>query len=87
MIRSKLGACATGHARMVKPRYNPYKTSICKYNELCDEDKLYNDDPIDFIDTVQAVSNILDNCMPFKNIDEVNKSTIFSEMTICHQCF
>ena len=68
--------CYDCHSNKVVPRYNPFK--ICK-TKSCDDEKCYNEEPIDFIDTVEAVSNILESCTSFNTMDELNESNFFVE--------
>ncbi|NRB82036.1 MAG: hypothetical protein HRU38_25865, partial [Saccharospirillaceae bacterium] len=68
--------CYDCYLNKVEPRYNPFKTNSSQSN---DEEKCYNADPIDFIDTIETISNILENCTSFNTMDQFNESKIFNE--------
>ena len=74
------GYCYNCYVFKFEPRYNPYKTSISKFSVPINDENCYNEELIDFIDTIQIISNTLDNCKSFKSMDEANKSTIFSNV-------
>ena len=65
-----------------EPRYNPYKFYTnyhCKASsDSCDE-KFYNEEPEEFIDTIQNLSNILESCISLKTIAETNHLPLFAE--------
>ena len=61
------------------PRYNPYKKLVSESAQPCVEDKSYNEDPIDIIDTIQTLSSILENCTSYENMEDINKSNIFAQ--------
>ena len=77
-FENSISYCYNCYFFKFEPRYNPYKTSTNNFYGSINEENCYNEEPIDFIDTIQIISNTLENCMSFKSVDEANKSTIFS---------
>ena len=68
------------HVFKYKPRYNPYKAYISKFSVPCNEENSYNEELIDFIDTIQIISNTLENCLTFESMEEASTSTTFSNI-------
>ena len=71
--------CANCYSCKYIPRYNPYKKFISEASQPGIEDRAYNEDPIDIIDTIQTLSNILENCTSYENMEDINKSNIFAQ--------
>ena len=69
--------CYNCYVFKLESRYNPYKTSISKFFVPINDENCYNEELIDFIDTIQIISNTLENCKSFKSMDEADNSTIF----------
>ena len=78
ILENNASYCFVCYSQKFEPRYNPYKLYL-NYQIPSYEEKSYNEDPVEFIDTVQTLSNILDNCIPFKTIDEANNFSLFTE--------
>ena len=72
--------CYNCHVFKYKPRYNPYKAYISKFSVPCNEENSYNEELIDFIDTIQIISNTLENCLTFESMEEASTSTTSSNI-------
>ncbi len=65
--------CSDCYNDVYEPCYNPYKLYLDHYNK-----NLYNEDPLEYIDTIQTLSNVLEKCLTFKSIQDVNKSSLLT---------
>ena len=70
--------CNSCFLNKYRPCYNPYKKVINEFTTPLHDEKTYNEDPIDFIDTIQTLSDILENCTTLESMHELNKSNIIS---------
>ena len=78
VFENNISYCFVCYSQMFEPRYNPYKLYL-NYYSPSEEEKSYNEDPAEFIDTIQSLSNILESCISFKTIDEANDFPLFTE--------
>ena len=71
------------------PRYNPFKNSINELSKSNDESKSHNlnEDPIDVIDTIQTMSNVLENCRSFNNFEDFSKSNLLTDKSTMSTMF
>ena len=82
VFENNTGYCFDCYNFKYVPCYNPYKipmNEFCKQYDADHEEKFYNENPTDFIDTLQIISNTLDNCTSFESMNDANRSSIFAE--------
>ena len=69
------------------PHYNPFKNSVNELSKSNDESNNLNEDPIDVIDTIQTMSNVLENCRSFNNFGDFSKSNLLTEKSTMSTMF